>query len=92
MHREGVQSLLLLQLHRPDVALPVADGEVELIAEDVERRAIHLAKRIDEVANSVSLRESMSRSARAKAGRFTWDASVDAHIQLFNDLLARRSR
>ena len=52
MHQAGVQSLLLLQLHRPDVALPVADGEVELIAEDVERRSVHLTKRIGEVKNS----------------------------------------
>ena len=47
--------LLFSELHRPNVALPIAESEIEIPRIDVQRKAVELAIRISEMKNSLLL-------------------------------------
>src|SRR4029078_6415245 len=57
-HMSSLQRSLLLQLHRPDVSLPISDGEVEVIWTDGKRSTVELPLRIrqsDQSAFEISI-------------------------------------
>ena len=54
--------------------------------------SVALARAIEVVASDRELRVSMGAASRAKSEMFSWDACTQAHIDLYTELVTRRSR
>ncbi len=68
----------------------LTDGVDGLLVDPGDPRA--LAAAISRLAGDEALRVRLGAAARERARRFSWDACVDQHVQLFEGLLVRRPR
>ncbi|HSZ70336.1 MAG TPA: glycosyltransferase family 4 protein [Solirubrobacteraceae bacterium] len=78
----------------PVLATPVS-GVRELIGDGesgflIDRSAETIAARLNELAADPALRERLGSAARAAALRFSWEAMVDAHHELYETIAGAR--
>lgn len=69
-------------------AMPEVAGDAALLIDPTDVRSI--ADGLQRMASESELRDTLARAGLARAGRFTWEKSVDATWKVYEELMAKR--